>query len=607
MKHIRWINRLIGRNWKTMVSFAILIQLFSYAIIFPAFSFVFNRSLQLVGLRYLTAENLSRFLHNPIPFITLGLLALFYAVLQLYEITGFIYIFDQCRHGYGVSVWQVLLFTLRRSIRVFKPRNLFLVTIILFLTPLLHFATLFNLFWSYSISERVVRLVFSRWYLLAGVLLLTMLSIVAFFRWMYICHYFTLEKCSALDALDRSTYLGKKTHSLKRLWPMLQVQIILTLANIVLLVTVLVVSTVFKMAFGLSGRMVSTFQVVFITLSVSGFDMLLLPYTYCCISELYYRGKHMIQEPIPSTPHFNENKEEKSMRRIHIAEVVVFAASVTIGLIYIFGLYRGRFMVRAERLKTMQVTAHRGASMFYPENTMAAFIGAVEQGADWIELDVQESADGEIYVMHDTNFSRTCGPDKDLNAWETNWDEISTFDAGSSFSEEFAGEKVPLLREVIQYAKEVGMRLNIEIKPSGYEKDLVGNVVRIVEEEDFVADCVVTSQSYAAVSAVKQCNDEIFTVYVTGVAYGSIGRLRDADAFSIKSTSITRNLVRSLHNRGMEVYAWTVDSRHNINRMIDLGVDNIITNNIPLAIECINDSRTGTAFQEIRKMIREFF
>ena len=223
MKHIRWINRLVGRNWKTMVSFAILIQLFSYAVIFPGFSFLFNRSLQLVGLRYLTAENLSRFLHNPIPFITLGLLALFYAVLQLYEITGFIYIFDQCRHGFRVSVWQVLLFAFRRSMRVFKPRNLFLLLIILFLTPLLHFATLFNLFWSYSISERVVRLVFSNLYLLAAVVIIVLLSVVAFFRWMYICHYFTLDKCTALDSLDRSTYLGKETHSLKRLWPMFQV------------------------------------------------------------------------------------------------------------------------------------------------------------------------------------------------------------------------------------------------------------------------------------------------------------------------------------------------------------------------------------------------
>ena len=94
---------------------------------------------------------------------------------------------------------------------------------------------------------------------------------------------------------------------------------------------------------------------------------------------------------------------------------------------------------------------------------------------------------------------------------------------------------------------------------------------------------------------------------MTGVAYGAIARLKNANAFSVRSTSISRSLVRSLHNKGIDVYAWTVDSRHNINRMIDLGVDNIITNNIPLAIECINNSRTGTALAEIQRMIRELF
>ena len=607
MEHVRFLNRLIGRNWKTLASFAILNKLFTYAILFPGFSFLFNRSLDLVGLKYLTAENLSVFLHNPIPFITLGLLALIFVILELLYIIGIIYIFDQCRRGYRVSVWQVILFTLRRSMRVFLPRNIIIIPILMFMTPLLHLATLFNLFWSYSVSERIVKLVMTRWYLLVITIVLLVISVVAFFRWMYVFHYFAVEKCHGFEALDRSTYLAKKTHSIRRLGTMIKVQLLLLLAYLVLMITVLGLSTVIKTVFHLSGRFVSTFQVVFITLGVSGFDMILLPYTFGCISELYYRGKHMILEPIPVTTQYRESQNTETAKRIRIAEIAIFAFSVTVGLIYLFGLYRGRFTVRAERLKTMQVTAHRGASMFYPENTMAAFEGAVEQGADWIELDVQESADGEIYVMHDSNCRRTCGEEADLNAWETDWDVIANLDAGSFFSPDFAGEPVPLLRDVIGYAKEVNIRLNIEIKPSGHEKDLVGNVVRIVEEEDFVGDCVITSQSYTVVSAVKELNEEIFTVYVTGVAYGAIARLKDANAFSVKSTSVSRSLVRSLHNKGIEVYAWTVDSRHNINRMIDLGVDNIITNNIPLAIECINNSRTGTALSEIQRMIRELF
>ncbi len=607
MRHFRIINKRLGQNWKAMVSFVILYKLFTSALIFPAFSMLFNRSLEMAGLKYLTAENLSVFLHSPIPFITLGILLLLYVVLQLFDIIGIIYIFDQSRHNFSVSVGQVILFAARRTIRVFRPWNLIILPILLFLTPLLHLATLFNLFWSYSISERILRLLTSNRYVLVVVLVIIFLSVYAFFRWMYVFHYYALQKCRGLESLDNSTNLWKKTHTAGRILGMLKVQVFLVIVYFLLLVAVLTLSTVAKMVFRLSGGMVSTFQVVFITLTVSLFDTILLPYTFGCISELFYSGKKMISEPIPTTPYFNEKKNVNSMRRIRVLEVVVFALSITVGSIYLLGLYRGRFAVRAERLKTMQVTAHRGASMFYPENTMAAFVGAVEQGADWIELDVQESGDGVIYVMHDSNFKRTCGEENDVYAWETGWDRISGMDAGSFYSEDFAGEPVPLLQDVIRFAKEVGVRLNIEIKPTGYEKDLVGSVVRIVEEEDFIHDCVVTSQSYSAVSKVKEINPEIMTVYVTGVAYGSIAKLKDADAFSIKSTSITRALVRSLHRRGKEVYAWTVDSRRNINRMIDLGVDNIITNNIPLAIECINDSRTGTLLVELRKMVRDLF
>ncbi len=194
------------------------------------------------------------------------------------------------------------------------------------------------------------------------------------------------------------------------------------------------------------------------------------------------------------------------------------------------------------------MTAHRGASVDYPENTMAAFEGAKELGADWIELDVQQSRDGQIFVMHDTNFMRTAGVDR--NTWEMDYDEIRLLDVGSSFGSGFEGERVPLLSEVIAFAKRNGIKLNIEMKPTGHEREFEQRVAEIIEAERFWDKCVVTSQVYGVLEEVKLCDSRIQTVYVMSLAYGDINRLAAADHFSIEASSITEKMVSDVHNAG---------------------------------------------------------
>ena len=268
-----------------------------------------------------------------------------------------------------------------------------------------------------------------------------------------------------------------------------------------------------------------------------------------------------------------------------------------------YGLYNNKINIQAEYVRTMAVTAHRGASRNYPENTMAAFKGAKKLGAGWIELDVQQSRDGMIFVMHDTNFKRTTGVNK--NTWEMDYKEISRLDAGSFFNSSFAGEKVPLLSEVIAFAKKNKIKLNIELKPSGHEREFEQKVADIIEAEDFYNNCVITSQVYEVLENVKAYNENIQTVYVMSLAYGDINQLKAADHFSIEATSITEKIVSDVHNAGKEIYAWTVNTEESINNMIILNVDNIITDDITLAKECIFLSKTGDVIAEYIKIVTE--
>lgn len=109
---------------------------------------------------------------------------------------------------------------------------------------------------------------------------------------------------------------------------------------------------------------------------------------------------------------------------------------------------------------------------------------------------------------------------------------------------------------------------------------------------------MVTSQVYHVLEEVKEYDSRIHTVYVMSLAYGDINMLTASDHFSIEASSISEKLVSDVHNAGKEIYAWTVNTEESINRMIELNVDNIITDDITLAKECIYLSKTSDVVAE---------
>ena len=325
------------------------------------------------------------------------------------------------------------------------------------------------------------------------------------------------------------------------------------------------------------------------------------PVSYACISILFYGHKEDRQEEIIYGEADRHQEKEKRKKIRYAAEGILLLGAVTCCCFYLYGIYNHKVNIQIEYVRTMEVTAHRGASARYPENTMAAFEGAKELGADWIELDVQQSRDGQIFVMHDTNFARTAGVDS--NTWEMDYDEIKTLDVGSFFDSRFVGERVPLLSEVIAFAKKNGIKLNIEMKPTGHEHEFEQKVAEIIATEKFMDQCVVTSQVYDVLEKMKLCDSHIQTVYVMSIAYGNINALTVADHFSIEASNVTEELVSDVHNAGKEIYVWTVNTEENINNMIDLNVDNIITDDITLAKECIYLSKTSDVVTEYVKWL----
>lgn len=222
----------------------------------------------------------------------------------------------------------------------------------------------------------------------------------------------------------------------------------------------------------------------------------------------------------------------------------------------------------------LEISAHRGGAKYAPENTLAAIQYSIDTKADYAEIDVQETSDGVIVLLHDNWLGRTAGLRKYI--WNTSYAEIQTLDAGSFFSLGFKGEKIPTLEEVIEACRGK-LRLNIEIKSNGHNDDIVEKVLEIIQKTGFESNCVVTSMDYKLLKQIKELSPEVVTGYTLSMVYGRVEDMEAADFYSVKYTFVTHRLVERVHEMGKQICAWTTNNRTSIRKVIDAGVDNVIT------------------------------
>jgi glycerophosphoryl diester phosphodiesterase len=259
-----------------------------------------------------------------------------------------------------------------------------------------------------------------------------------------------------------------------------------------------------------------------------------------------------------------------SRYRLTAASVVTFAVVVLLVML------AQRLDVRPK----VTVTAHRGASLVAPENTLSAFRKAIEAGADFVELDVQETADGQLVVTHDRDMMRVAGDPRRVA--DLSLAEIKTLDVGRRIGPEFVGERVPTLDEVVDLTRgKIG--LQIELKYYAKDDGLAEKVATLIERRELEADCVVISLDYDALLKVKLRNPKIKTAAIITYALGDVDRL-NVDALSVHTSQITSRLLRSARARGKDVYAWTVDDPHQMLSLIERGVSCLVTNHPELAV-----------------------
>lgn len=244
--------------------------------------------------------------------------------------------------------------------------------------------------------------------------------------------------------------------------------------------------------------------------------------------------------------------------------------------------------------RDVAVTAHRGGSRYAPENTLAALYQAISERADYAEIDVQETADGIVVLLHDTDLMRIAGLTSKI--WETNFVDLRRVDAGRWFSPEFTGELIPTLEEALLAAGQ-HLGLNIELKFNGHDQRLAERVVELVQQAGCTQRCIITSLNQAGLARVRQLAPEIRIGQIVTIALGDVTKL-DVDLLSMRLDQVTPTQVQANRKARLATHVWTANKPTDMARMLDYGVDNIITDE-PAKLRTLIEERAKLSDAEL--------
>jgi glycerophosphoryl diester phosphodiesterase len=224
--------------------------------------------------------------------------------------------------------------------------------------------------------------------------------------------------------------------------------------------------------------------------------------------------------------------------------------------------------------------AHRGASGHAPENTISAVEKAIDMGADMVEIDIQQTADDRFAVFHDILLDRTSSGTGPL--WEKTLAELKALDTGSWFGPDWVGERIPSLDEVLEITRG-RVSLNIELKLHGHERGVVELAIRALHDNNIEDHCprksLVTCFDHTIAIEIKRANPTLTVGAILGPDEYSTGVFdAEVDVLSMEKSLVDEDFMTLARATGKEVHVWTVDDTDNMRRLIDLGVDAVITN-----------------------------
>ena len=597
-----WVGmRRLTAHWKPLILFEILWKLVTLLVIAPACAGLIQLAIHLAKLKYLTTSNLLQFLRSPWTILLLAVLLLLAALYTLFEIAAVCTCFRQSRfQKVRTTLGRMVRSGLQSVLHFFRGGGPFLVLHLLVLIPLMQFSATSGIFTAMGIPDFLAYYMTKKEFLLpiyvAAIILCCLLSV----RWVFSSVLFTQNQCSYRSARATSVQLVRG-HFWQTFFSVLVWNCCYFAALLVFLCMITVVVLMVIRATGSDDLIMSQamrilkllIQIVLWSFSFFATPICMAHLTALLEKRCVQMPEVVLPEPVPLS------RSAKPFRRSTavLTACCFTVAALGLNISYVYSVFTGKANFRLALFQNPTVMAHRGLSADAPENTLYAFSDAISVGADFIELDVQQTRDGVLVVMHDSNLKRTTGVNKDI--WDVDYADIQNLDAGSWFDPAYANARIPTLEETLQFVDKRA-KLNIEIKPTKHGSDtLEQDVAELITQYQYTDACYVTSFSYGSLKKVKEANPEIRTGYLMSVAYGQFYSLKYADAFSLNKVFVTSQVVNAAHQQGKQIFAWTVNGMSEVRSLCNLHVDSIITDDPVMVQNVISRDSTGETLRSV--------
>lgn len=564
------LQRIKG-NFSALLCFELLYKLCITLLFVPVFIWMFQWSMDISGYRYLDHVSIWEYLVEPSTILILMVLLVLMTIVSLIEIQAVIICYQASKQHQKIKAKDMLFHAMHNVQRIMKRKNRLLIVFVLLIIPLTNTAAISGLISSIHIPEYITDYIADHILLLVLFLIVIGLFYILSLRWCLSLHAYTLHHDTFKQARKRSTTLMKgmylKTLGYFIIWQLMLYVIVSLIAFLCCFIVVFVIKNIAqdREGYGIAITCIAAILIV-------SFSLLLycsLPLSIALLSALYDAYEQRVEVQYNDIV-FGFYKKRRLCYVLRVGLCCLFLLAVG----GVQNLRASKVNIFDEIYEMPDVSAHRGDSKHAPENTIPAFQKAIEIGADWIELDVRQTMDGEIVVHHDASLKRTAGVEKNIH--DLSYAELRQYDVGSWFSTSYQGLQVSTLDEVLRLYKGK-VKFIVELKPTGNEVDFEQRVIDIMKHHKMQDDCIMASLNKNVLKHVKQVDPNVQTMYIMSIALGRVSDISFADQLSVEASFVTRELLQSIHQKGKKLTAWTINQEDKVKQMIYLGVDNIVS------------------------------
>jgi glycerophosphoryl diester phosphodiesterase len=569
----------LRRYWRPLISVHLLFTLLGVAVLSPLFGLLLQGTLALTGSAAVVDQEIARLLLSPFGMLAgVALLAVLLAIAGL-EMGALQAIAQASRHGKHLPALAAARYALGHAVPLLRLTLGLTLRVLAYLLPYL--AAVALVAWllltehdiNYYLAQRPPAFVAA--VAVAVVLAVPLLWLLGrrLLGWSLVLPLVLFANTRPEQAFATSETLvaGSRGTCLRALlsWLLLAIALIAGQALFLYLGTALALAsaitqlTTLALLLGLLGVIWAILGVLVSAFNLAGFTFI--------VAALYQQlspgssGELVMKEL--------DSPQNRGYNPLHLAVIAGVIAAVGLATPLLI-------LKRIDLNHPVAIIAHRGAAGAAPENTLAAIHRAIADGTDWVEIDVQETRDGQVVVVHDSDFMKLAGDP--IKVWEGDLERIRSIDVGSWFDPAFSDQRVPTLEEVLELIREGDSRLVIELKYYGHDEQLEQRVVELVEAADMADRVMVMSLKLQGVQKLKQLRPDWTGGLLAATAVGDITRL-EADFLAVNQGIANIAFIRRSHNAGKQVFVWTVNDALSMAHWMSVGVDGVITDEPALA------------------------